>query len=350
MLGAIVTGCALAFGSASLYVPGLALLVVGVGSAAWVSASARGASLARRLGPPTVQENERYPIEIDMRAGLLPPPGGALIEPLLQRPLAVAGRRARRVRVDVTFERRGRRVLEPCRLLLHDPLRLAERELVTAGGQVLVLPRIEPIEPMEERGWGAGADGAAARVGLAAELEIDSLRPYRPGAPASRIHWPTVARTGAMMERRLVAEADSWPLVVLDPCGAAGDEDLDRAVRAAASLCVHLARRGGCALMLPGDRRPVEVGPDLRAWPALHVRLALVEAAAGAPAPGRLQRSAAVFWVAAGRGRRPPASLGAGGGYLLTPASNGARGARRGAFAVAGMTAQRLRGKGRAAA
>ena len=62
------------------------------------------------------------------------------------------------------------------------------------------------------------------------------------------------------------------------------------AVRAAASLCVHLAREGGCALLLPGDRRPVDIGHDLGAWPALHARLALVEAG-GAP-PARRARAA----------------------------------------------------------
>ena len=83
-----------------------------------------------------------------------------------------------------------------------------------------------------------------------AELEIDGLRPYREGAPASRIHWPTVARRGEILERRLVAELDAAPLIVVDPSAPSGEEDLDKAVRAAASLCVHLAREGGCAVLL----------------------------------------------------------------------------------------------------
>ena len=48
------------------------------------------------------------------------------------------------------------------------------------------------------------------------------------------------------------------------------------AVRACASLAVHLARHGGCALLLPGDRRPVTLDPELAGWPHLHARLALV--------------------------------------------------------------------------
>ena len=111
----------------------------------------------------------------------------------------------------------------------------------------------------------------------AAETEIDGLREHREGSPASRIHWPTVARGAGLMERKLISEADSRPLVVLDPRAPAVEEALDAAVRAAASLTVHFARRGGCGLLLPGDRRAPVVEPDLLAWPSAHVRLALVD-------------------------------------------------------------------------
>ena len=64
-----------------------------------------------------------------------------------------------------------------------------------------------------------------------------------------------------MIERRLVAGLDAAPLVVLDATRPPSEEALDAAVRAAASLCIHLARAGGCAILLPGERRAVEVGP-----------------------------------------------------------------------------------------
>ena len=47
-------------------------------------------------------------------------------------------------------------------------------------------------------------------------------------------------------------------------------------MRATASLAVHLARRGGVALLLPGDRRPMMLENDLHGWAAQHVRLALL--------------------------------------------------------------------------
>ncbi len=80
------------------------------------------------------------------------------------------------------------------------------------------------------------------------------------------------------------ADADTRPLVVLDLRGTRVEADVDAAVRAAGSLCVHLADRGGVALLLPGDRRPLRLEPG----PA---RLA-----AGARAPGA--------WSRPGTGRR----------------------------------------------
>ena len=138
-----------------------------------------------------------------------------------------AGRSRARVRVDVTFGRRGRRTLAPPALVLRDPFGLAQRVLTGAhADEVMVLPRVLPV-----RATGGGGDGvsAHARAALvaAAETEIDGLREHREGSPASRIHWPTVARGAGLMERKLISEADSRPLVVLDPRAPASRDALD---------------------------------------------------------------------------------------------------------------------------
>ncbi len=307
LLGVALCLAAATFDSASLYVPGVAFTAIAVLAAAWVLLAAQGASIERRSGPHTVIEEEPYPLRIEVRTGMLPAPGGELVEPLLGWPVPVAGRWSRRVRINVRFARRGRRVLEPARLVLRDPLRLLSREIVyEARSEVLVLPRVEPVTAPGGGGAGAGEHGGAGldagvigrRLDASlAELEIDGLRPYREGAPASRIHWPSVARSGEMLERRLVAELDSAPLIVMDPSAPSGEENLDKAVRAAASLCVHLARLGGCAVLLPGERRPIEIGHDMGAWPAVHVRLALVEAGSAPPAGTLGPRGGAVIWV-----------------------------------------------------
>jgi uncharacterized protein (DUF58 family) len=307
LLGVLLCLAGAIFDSESLYVPGVALVGIAVLATAWVLLAANGATLVRQAGPHTVVEEQPYPLRVEMRSGVLPPPGGELFEPLLGWPVPIAGRWSRRVRINVRFSRRGRRVLEPGRLVIRDPLRVFSQEIVDeAHDEVLVLPRIEPVTAPGGSGAGAGDHGGQGidpgvmgrRLDASmAELEIDGLRPYREGAPASRIHWPSVARHGEMLERRLVAELDSAPLVVVDPSAPSGEEGLDKAVRAAASLCVHLAREGGCAVLLPGDRRPIEIGHDMGAWPGVHVRLALIESGSAPPASTLGPRGGAVIWV-----------------------------------------------------
>ncbi len=61
------------------------------------------------------------------------------------------------MRVEVTFGRRGRRMLPPPALVLRDPFGLAQR-VVTGGDadELLVLPRIFPVTATAGRG-GRGA-------------------------------------------------------------------------------------------------------------------------------------------------------------------------------------------------
>lgn len=336
------------FDTPSLYVPGVALTLLAAGSVAWVRLAARGATVERMPGPHTVVEEDPYPLRVEVRSGALPPPGGELLEPLLGWPVPIGGRWSRRLRINVRFSRRGRCVLEPELLVIRDPLRMYSVEVLgDSRDEVLVLPRVEPVTAPGSGGAGKGAEaglGAAPSLSgrrldaSAAELEIDGLRPYREGAPASRIHWPSVARLGEMLERRLVAELDSAPLIIVDPSSPASEEGLDKAVRAAASLCVWLGRKDGCSVLLPGDRRPIEIGHDLGAWPGVHARLALVEEGPAPPGGVLGPRGGAVIWVTGADLRTTPRALErlpAGSRYVVAP---GALPGVRAAFEVAGCT------------
>ena len=137
------------------------------------------------------------------------------------------------------------------------------------------------------------------------------------------------------MERKLISEADSRPLVVLDPRAPESPEALDAAVRAAASLVVHFAKRGGCGLLLPGDRRAHVIERDLLAWPQAHVRLALVEEHTGPALTAAQNRRGVIAYVAARTVDRVPRGLGRtpGGCLLVIP---GALPNRRAVIEVAG--------------
>jgi uncharacterized protein (DUF58 family) len=323
-LGLLLLLVAGTFDAEPLYVTGSALALLGLGAIAWISAGAWGATVRRELDARSVVEEQPLSVRIEATAGRLPLPPGWIDEPLLPEPVRfAAGRRRSRVRVEVTFARRGRRVLPPPALILRDPFGLAQR--VVSGpeaDEVLVLPRVLPVNATA---GGEESSSAHARASLtaAAETEIDGLRPHREGSPASRIHWPAVARGAGLMERKLISEADSRPLVVLDPRAPESPEALDRAVRAAASLTVHFARRGGCGLLLPGDRRVAVVEGDLLAWPPAHVRLALVDEHAGPALSAAQNRRGLIAYVAARTIDRVPRGLGRtpGGCMLVIPGS-----------------------------
>ena len=356
-LGAALALAGLGFDSPSLLVAGLGLAGLAGGAVAWVEL-ALPTRLIREPGPARVTEGDPYPVRLRARGARVPPPGGELTDAILPAPVPVGPRWRGELFTEVRLEGRGRRHLGRARLELRDPLGLRVREIESAdAGELLVLPRIEPVTAAGG-GFGGratsipGLDEGAAAARLdtrAIELEVDGLRAYREGSPASRIHWPAVARTGELIERRLIAGADSAPLVVLDAHRPADEAALDMAVRAAASLCVHLARSGGCVALLPGDRRTTEVEPDLHAWPHLHARFAVVEAGGAPAALGRAVRGGAAFWVTASPSSALPQALHTGGGprYLVAPAQLAGGGAANAVFAVAGCIGMRRAARAR---
>ena len=231
--------------------------------------------------------------------------------PAAWRPVRTGPFRPARVELEIRMPRRGRHVLEGAAWRVGDPLGLHSRELpAPPGGELLVLPRLEPVSargPASVDGGGVGAprggeEGAAQiREARAVEFEVDGLRPYREGSPASRIHWPAVARSGEMHERRILAGAEATPLVALDAEYPAV-EALDRAVGQRRPFASIWLPGPDAACSCRGAARPQRRTARLRAWPALHARFAVV----GSGAPTRLPSRAAglrgsVFWVTAGR-------------------------------------------------
>ncbi len=359
---------AFTFAVAPLLVGGIGFLLIGLLTPAAVVICARGGHVQRVLSERRVIEDQPLEITIEVTRGRLGIPGAQIFDPLAGAsvPLSgqlsvISGARKLELRVVTRAQRRGRRAFAPPSLLLSDPLGLVLVTKAGAGGadELLVLPRTEPVQ------WLAGTRRRPAHGRLASLTaeplrsgEVDGLRPYVEGAPAARIHWPALARGAGLLERRLVSERQTQPLVVLDaredpqsPSGAW----LDAAVRAAASITLELARAGATGILLPGANQPTRVLSDLVAWPAVHAKLALVQATQRPPRLARHATGALTIVVAAGldepaldavrvQGRGlvlvVPAELGT---RLALPASFevsgcagfvlGARGARRGAAA-----------------
>ncbi len=356
----LVSGLALVlvafvFDASPLFVPAVALTAIGALAPVWVSTSARGARVRRVLAAERVVEDDPLQATIEVRRAVLGLGGWSrfeVVEPLTGSRLALGGplappRDGRRMAVRVTahFPRRGEHVLAPPSLIARDPLELARVHTAGAGAAqtVLVLPRTAPVRWLgPDRGRRVDRAMGDAGTEAMAATDLEGLRPYRPGTPASRIHWPALARGRGLIERRLQADADSRPLVVLDSRErpGAGAEVLDAAVRASASLVLELARAGGCGLLLPGESRATTIDSELGAWPAAYARLALVGTDPSRPAAGppRLAGAAGrtgplIYVTAAPAERLAAALLSAGGGpvVLVVPEAELVDGRPRGA-------------------
>jgi uncharacterized protein (DUF58 family) len=331
-LGLGLTVLAGGFAVSPLYVPGIALLVLALAAEISVRIAARRAVVALELDEASVEEG--LPAALTVRAGgwalalsrgeLQPLPGTAW------RPVSFRGTVQE---LALRPERRGEHLVGPATVRVGDPFGICRRELRSARGRILVLPRVERIHREQlDRALGLGR----ARALLDDGPDVEGLRPYRPGAPASRIHWLTAARVGELVERRAERDAEDMPfMIVLDAGAPVSGEALDMAVRAAASLCVGIAGLGGCSLLLPGSQEAQAIRPDLVSWPYLHARLATV-AAGGRPAWAVAERARSVIWVGA---RRPHAER-TGAGVVCCTVSPMPRGDRRTLFDVAGCAVQ----------
>ena len=341
---------ALLFDASPLFVPGIAITLLGVVAPVWVSLAARGATIERKLDSERVIEEEPIEATIEVTRGHWGLPGAAVVDPLAGEPVSIrgpmsllSGGTVASVRIVASFPRRGLRRVEPPTLIVSDALELARVVRLSASPpqELLVLPRTERVK------WVPGAGEKWRRATGAAPIEpfgateVDGLRPYRQGTPASRIHWPALARGAGLLERRLRADTETRPLVVVDARCDGPPEHLDAAVRAAASLALELGTRTGCGLLLPGEYRPLEIEPDLAAWPVAHARLALIEGGPETRAPGLAPgaRSAQVLYIAATSHARLPAGLASAGvraAIVVLPKALATQPSHEASFEVAG--------------
>lgn len=288
--GAALVAGALLFGAVPLFVAGLAFIALAALAPAWLELAGRPVRVRRRLAATRVLEDESLEAVVEVWRGALGLPGAELRDPLAGRPLALdepmslqPGRRRVALRVVTRIHRRGWHSFPAPEIVLSDALGLARlrRGGGSAPSEVLVLPRTEPVRwrGRAPRRAASGETAHSSHEPIGAG-DVDGLRQYMPGTPASRIHWPALARGAGLLERRLVSESELAPLVVLDARtgdGPGGEHRLDAAVRAAASLTLMLAREGRCHVLIPGETVPAELDRSLSGWPSVHTRLALVE-------------------------------------------------------------------------
>jgi uncharacterized protein (DUF58 family) len=159
---------------------------------------------------------------------------------------------------EITFAARGRRRLPRLRATTAFPFGLFVKigPPLIFDEEVLVFPAVHPVRVPEV--WEtASGESAARRRGRGHDLY--NLRTYRAGDEPHLIHWPTSAKSGGLMVRELEEDATEDTRIVLTGTGAAGGEQLEKAISRAASLAVHFLR-GGTGVELAGAAGAVPLG------------------------------------------------------------------------------------------
>ncbi len=170
--------------------------------------------------------------------------------------------------ISVPTTTRGLLTLSDIGLWCEDPFRLVARRVTVAPpAHVIVFP--VPADVTVERASGAHPGGRerSSTLGTPNALsgdELNGLRPYAPGDRLTRLHWPSLARSGELVVRDFVEpQAGSLTLLVdLRPSAHSVDSVESTIARAAGYGVAALAQ--GLTVELctsTGDRVVVAPGP-----------------------------------------------------------------------------------------
>ncbi len=206
----------------------------------------------------------------------------------------VEPRGTRHVHYPVRSDVRGKFSLGPLTLRLTDPFGMCElTRSFTAQDVLVVTPAVHPLPPVALGGeWAGNGESRSRSVAAAGEDDI-ATREYRHGDELRRVHWRSTARLGQLMVRREEQPWQSRATVLLDTrstahAGDGATSSFEWAVSAAASVSMHLVRRGyavrlttdtGSGTLSSAGREADAVGGDFEGM--LLDSLAVAETSAG---------------------------------------------------------------------
>ena len=303
--GLAAAACAVVLGQADLLRVGVLLLALPMVAAYSVGRTRYKLASGRRIEPARVEAGQDARVVLRLENVSRLPTGLLLLEDSVPRALGSSARFAldrvesrghREVGYPLRTARRGRYAVGPLALRLNDPFGLVElSRSFTAVTHVTVTPRIEVLPSASLGGeWAGSGESRARSVASAGEDDV-APREYRLGDDLRRVDWRSTAKLGELMVRREEQPWESRALVLLDNRSAAhGAPSTDpactfeRAVSAAASVGVHLARAGYTVDLVTASGRSVvaEGSPVGDSQGVLLDALAVVEPSAVARLAG----------------------------------------------------------------
>jgi uncharacterized protein (DUF58 family) len=257
--------CALLLGEKDLLRVAILLLVLPMASVAVVARARFRLACVRSITPERIGVGQTTEVRLRLENVSLLTTSLLLLEDELpfslgSRPRFTAERLAPRqhrvVRYPVRSDVRGRFRVGPLRLRLTDPFGLVElTRSFSAVDRLTVVPATTPLPVVRIGGvWATG--GAVTSRSVASRGEDDAAtREYRHGDDLRKVHWRSTARVGKLMVRREEQPWQARASLLLDTRAVAhrGDgptSSFEWAVSAAASIGVHLIRRGFALQML----------------------------------------------------------------------------------------------------
>ncbi len=258
-------------GSPGLEVIGIGLALLPAIAGVYLRWTDRPVQVSRHLSQARVAPGTRVTIRLDVENRAPTSTSFLLLEdrlpPALGRParLVVTGvgpRGTQRASYSIVPQARGRYGIGPLMVDRTDAFGLTRRRVVLdEREELLVTPEIEDLRAPAESGSTTNVGSARSRQLLRAGEEYYTMRNYQEGDDLRRIHWPSVARTGALMIRQDEASKRAGGLIYLDSresmLGPARGPAFERAVSCAASVGALFARNG-FALRLGADETAIQ--------------------------------------------------------------------------------------------
>ncbi|MBA2952304.1 DUF58 domain-containing protein [Nocardioides sp. MAH-18] len=282
--------CAILLDQPTLARVGILLLAVALLTVAVLARNRYRLTLVRTVTPQLVAAGQPARVTLTLANEGLAPNGALRLEDqvpyvLGTRPRFVVEGIGHGWRHSVTYQVRsdvrGRFEIGPMSVRVSDPFGLVElgRTFRTTV-PLIVTPRTVPLPQIPLGGAWTGSGDNRPRAFATGSAEDVTVREYRRGDDLRRVHWRSSARVGELMVRREEQPWQSRATLFLDNRASAHRgqgiaSSLEAAVSAAASIAVHLTRRGFAVRLVtatgeePGSAWHVR-GAELNAGPLLE--------------------------------------------------------------------------------
>lgn len=280
-VAALLAGLAMWLVARIIGSPGLEVIGVGIAclpliAALFVRWGRQRIAVRRRLSDVRVTPGTRVTVHLEIENRSTAATSFLLLEDRLPPPLgrparlvvsAIPGRQSQQVAYTVLPQTRGRYQLGPLVVDLSDPFALVRQRLeFDERDDLLVTPEIEDLSGTPDSAFGPNVGASRTRNLLRTGEEYYTMRQYQEGDDLRRIHWPSVARTGALMIRQDESSRRSSGMVFLDSretsLGQAHGAAFERAVSVAATIGVVLSRGGFSLRLATADTPPASLSEE----------------------------------------------------------------------------------------